>query len=207
MAFKMNPDFNLKDLPFDQYTRNYLIKELVSALKGNCKSSLKILDAGGRNGNLSSFLPDEEIHIIDIRSGSESNYVIGDVTKAPYKDNAFDITVSSDVYEHVPAGGRLKFVSELLRVSKNFVIIGAPFDSNDVRDAEIKTCCYFKKITGEPHPWLLEHIDNGLPSKEELENFIKDNNFGYLTIETNNVSNWFLMQLLIFYSSKYQRIH
>jgi O-antigen biosynthesis protein len=199
----MNSDFDLMNLPFDQYTRNYIIKKIIDSIRNNCNNSFKILDAGGRNGNLSSFLHDDEIHIIDIRPGTESNYVIGDVTKAPYKDSSFDIVVSSDVYEHVPASEREYFISELLRVSKNFVILGAPFDSKDVKDAEMKACNYFKKITGEPHPWLLEHIENGLPSNEKLENFLEDNDFSYLTIKTNNISNWFLMQLLIFYTSKY----
>lgn len=199
----MNSDFDLMNLPFDQYTRNYIIKKIIDSIRDNCNNSFKILDAGGRNGNLSSFLHDDEIHIIDIRPGTESNYVIGDVTKSPYKDSSFDIVVSSDVYEHVPASEREYFISELLRVSKNFVILGAPFDSKDVNDAEMKACNYFKKITGEPHPWLLEHIENGLPSSEKLENFLKKNEFRYLTIKTNNISNWFLMQLLIFYTSKY----
>ncbi|AKB33547.1 Glycosyl transferase, group 2 family protein [Methanosarcina siciliae HI350] len=200
----MNSDFDLTDLPFDLYTRNYIIKKIIDSVRNDCNNSFKILDAGGRNGNLSSFLNDDEIHIIDIRPGDENNYVIGDVTKAPYKDRSFDIVVSSDVYEHVSASERLNFISELLRVSKDFVILGAPFDSKDVKDAEVKACNYFKEITGEPHPWLLEHIENGLPSKDELENFLKDNDFGYLTIKTNNISNWFLMQLLIFYTSKYK---
>ena len=200
----MNSGIDLLNLPFDLYTRNYIIKKIIDSFRNNCNDSFKILDAGGRNGYLSSFLHNDEIHIIDIRSGNESNYVIGDVTKAPYKESSFDIVVSSDVYEHVPTSERLKFISELLRVSKNIVILGAPFDSKEVKDAEVKACNYFKEITGEPHPWLLEHIENGLPSKDDLENFLKENDFDYLTFKTNNISNWFLMQLFIFYTSKHK---
>ena len=123
---------DLLDLPFDLFTRNTLIREMVDSIKKNDKTTFKILDVGGREGNLSDFLSDDEIHILDIRSGEEGNYVLGDITNSPYRYDSFDVVISSDMYEHIPKNDRLNAVAEMLRISKNFVILGAPFDSKDV---------------------------------------------------------------------------
>jgi len=194
---------DLMDLPFDIFTRNSLIGKLVDSIKKNDKNTLRILDVGGRAGNLSDFLKDDELHILDIRTGEESNYVLGDVTNSPYRDDSFDVVISSDAYEHIPKNKRLDAIAEMLRISKNFIILGAPFDSKYVREAEIKACNYFNEIAGEPHPWLKEHINNGLPSSDDLEYFLGGNGFDFLALRTNNISNWLLMQLFMFYSSKY----
>ena len=199
----MNSNSDLVNLPFDLYIRNLLIKRLINSVRKNNNESLKILDVGGRAGKLCDFLPDDDMHILDIRSGEESNYVVGNVSHTPYKDASFDVVVSSDVYEHIPPEDRLNAVNEMLRISKNYVILGAPFYSKEVADAEIKACKYFYDIVGEPHPWLKEHIENGLPSKDELEEFLQSNGIEFLINETNNISNWLLFQLFIFYAYKY----
>ena len=94
-------------------------------------------------------------------------------------------------------------VSEMLRVSKNYIILGAPFFSEEAKEAEIKVNEFFRKLTGNDHQWLAEHIKNGLPSEKQLKDFLKINAFDYVAIETNNISNWVLMHLFIFYSNKY----
>jgi GT2 family glycosyltransferase/ubiquinone/menaquinone biosynthesis C-methylase UbiE len=200
---EMNSKFDLMELPFDLFTRNLLIKKLVGAIRENSGKPLKILDIGGRAGNLNLFLQDDDLHILDIRTGEECNYVVGDITGSPYKSDSFDVVVSSDVYEHIVPKDRLNVISEMLRIANNFVILGAPFDSKDVQDAEIKACNYYHGIVGESHPWLIEHIKNGLPSTKKLERFLEDNGFEFFTLESNNISNWLLMQLFIFYSYKY----
>jgi len=199
----MNSDLDLMNLPFDLFTRDFLIQKLINSIRKNNDESLKILDVGGRAGNLRDFLPNDEIYILDIRRGEESNYVIGDISHAPYKDFSFDVVVSSDVYEHIPNEDREKVVHEMLRISKNYIILGAPFESKEVADAEIKACNYFREIVGEPHPWLKEHIENGLPSQKKFEEFLQSTGVDFLTIKTNNVSNWLLFQLFIFYAYKY----
>ena len=199
----MNSESDIMELPFDLFTRNLLIKKLISAIRENGDKTLTILDVGGRAGNVDLFLPNDDLHILDIRRGEESNYVMGDIAEAPYKNNCFDVVVSSDVYEHIIPDERLNVISEMLRVANNYVILGAPFDSKDVQNAEIKACDYYTEIVGEPHPWLKEHIDNGLPSKKELEKFLEDNGFEFFNLTSNNISNWLLMQLFIFYSYKY----
>ncbi len=193
------------DLPFDLYTRNKIISDLINLLRKNNKC-LKILDIGGRSGHLMEFLQEyDDLYILDIRK-SESNekkYFVGDIISAPFKDHTFDVVVSSDLFEHISPENRESTLSEMQRISKNYVILGAPFYSEKAAEAEVKINDFFHKLTGNNHPWLFEHIKNGLPSGKKLEDFLKNNGFEYLTTETNNISNWLLMQLFIFYSYKY----
>jgi ubiquinone/menaquinone biosynthesis C-methylase UbiE len=193
------------DLPFDLYTRNRIISDLICLLRKN-KKRLKIIDIGGRSGYLEDFLQENDnLFILDILKSefNEKNYFVGDIISAPFKDRTFDVVVSSDLFEHISPENRENTLSEMLRISKNFVILGAPFYSEKSIEAEIKINEYFRKLTGNDHPWLSEHIKNGLPSGKKLEDFLKNKGFEYLTTETNNISNWLLMQLFIFYSYKY----
>jgi GT2 family glycosyltransferase len=198
----MISEINLTELEFDLYTRNILIKKMIESIR-NENTPFRILDVGGRAGKLKYFLPDDEIHILDIRKGEEIDYVLGNIKAAPYQSNSFDIVISSDVYEHIPENDRLDVISEMFRISSNYVILGAPFYSEAVNDAEINACNYYREIVGEPHPWLREHIENGLPSKDKLETFLKKSGFDFVKIGTNNISNWLLLQLYTFYAYKY----
>ncbi|RCV65570.1 Glycosyltransferase, partial [Methanophagales archaeon] len=206
-AMKESYDYKSRDekldLPFDLYTRNLLITKLVNHVRA--KEKVKILDVGGRGGLLKDFVKEYEYYILDILDSEqkEENYIIGDIRAAPLKNSSFDVVISSDLYEHIPAEDRVKTVSEMLRLSKNFVVLGAPFYSKAVEDAETEANKFFLKNTGEPHPWLKEHIKNGLPLMDELETHLIENGYEYHRLETNNISNWLLLQLFIFYAYTY----
>jgi len=191
------------DLPFDLYTRNILISKLVNSVRN--KSKLKILDVGGRGGQFKDFLKEDKYYILDLRESErkEENYIVGDIRDAPLKNSSFDVVISSDLYEHIPREDRLKTVSEMLRLSKNFIVLGAPFYSKEVEDAEIRVYDFFLKNAGEPHPWLKEHIENSLPLKDELEDFLIEKGYEFYILETNNISNWLLLQFFIFYAYNY----
>jgi len=199
----MEENMNKLELPFDLYTRNFLITKLVKAIKD--KDKLKILDVGGRGGQLKDFLKEDEYYILDILNSEEKeeNYIVGDIRDAPLRNSSFDIVISSDLYEHIPPRDRLRVISEMLRLSKNFVVLGAPFYSKEVEEAERRVYDFFLKVTGKPHPWLKEHIENGLPSKDELEAFLTKKGYEFCCRETNNISNWFLLQSFIFYAYAY----
>jgi ubiquinone/menaquinone biosynthesis C-methylase UbiE len=55
------------------------------------------------------------------------SYVIGDARKMKFKDNSFDVVHSNATIEHVGTNQmQLKFISECLRVSRQFVFITTP---------------------------------------------------------------------------------
>jgi GT2 family glycosyltransferase len=191
------------DIPFDLYTRNILISKWVNSVRK--KSKLKILDVGGRGGQLKDFLKEDKCYILDLRKSErkEENYIVGHIRDAPLKNSSFDVVISSDLYEHIPREDRLKTVSEMLRLSKNFIVLGAPFYSKEVEEAERRAYDFFLKNAGEPHPWLKEHIENGLPLRDELESFLIEKGYEFHILGTNNISNWLLLQFFIFYAYNY----
>jgi SAM-dependent methyltransferase len=53
---------------------------------------------------------------------------VADGCQLPFRDNAFDVAVSVDSLEHVPAGSRQAYVAEMTRVARTRVIIHCPAD-------------------------------------------------------------------------------
>jgi len=171
----------------------------------NDLKKVKILDVGGRNGRLGLFLDEGDEHtILDLREGDEPNLIVGDGTDmGMFADGEFDVVVSGDVYEHIVPEKRARFVQEAFRVSKDLVILAAPFDRPGVHEAEVMVNDYFKKQLGKDHEWLLEHIENGLPDEAELQQVISAAGYQHQILPSNDLDNWVLLQLLIFYSYSY----
>lgn len=188
-------------LPPDLYSRNYFISQGIKEYKKrNDLEKIKVLDIGGRNGRMELFLdPQDELLLLDIRKGPESNLIVGDATDLKeFSDGYFDVVVSGDVFEHVPPQKRECFLLESLRVAKGLVVHAAPFDDLGVRGAEIQANNFFRKINGNDHLWLKEHIENGLPKFEDLEKIVNSRGFRCDVIKSNNLSNWILLQYVIF---------
>ncbi len=90
--------------------------------------------------------------------------VQADGTRLPFADGTFDAVVSSDVLEHVVPAGRDGFLAELSRVSRDLVVVAAPFDTAGVAGCEDLARRYALFSAETPQPQLEEHRDNGLPS-------------------------------------------
>lgn len=194
----------LEDLPFDLFMRNFIITQIVDQIRNQKK--LKILDVGGRNGSL-KFENDDYV-ILDIRTidnDIEKNcYFQGNAKCIPFKDESFDIVISSDLYEHIPQQDRKIALDEMLRVSKKFIILGAPFYSPEIEKSEIILNDYYLKLNGEDHPWLKEHIEIGLPDIEEFESILLGKKCSFQKIGSNHLSIWFKILMLIIYASRHE---
>jgi GT2 family glycosyltransferase len=167
-------DWNdLLNMPFDQYQRYRFVAELIQQLKAGAQQ-LRILELGSNEQmNLGKFLSRDTIFYMDLvyrnlnRECKENNLlIVGDATFAPFRDSAFDVVVSLDVFEHVASDKRISFLSEMVRLSKGCCILGCPFNSEGVAPQERLMNEYFKELSGVDHPWLKEHIGNKLPELE-----------------------------------------
>lgn len=199
----MNNKSVIINLPSDLYSRNFIISEGIKEYKkAKGIERASILDVGGRKGKLDLFLdPEDSLSILDIRPGKEKNLVVGDATNMKnFSDGAFDFVVSGDVFEHISPKKREAFIQETLRVSKEMVVLAAPFDTKGVGEAEKKVNDFFKKIIGIDHEWLKEHIDNGLPKKEDLEKIISQSGYKFSLVKSNSLKNWILLQRAIFFA-------
>jgi len=104
-------------------------------------SGKKVLDAACGEGG-GSFLMSEkakEVIGVDLRGeaiqfaknnykGNNVDFIVGDVTKLPFKDNFFDVAVSFETVEHISENDQKKFLAELKRVvrSDGLLIISTP---------------------------------------------------------------------------------
>lgn len=198
----MNKQSNrgLLDLPFDQYSRQQIVQQIVNHCIRVKNERLKILDVGGYKGQTLEFFPNDEVVILDVFEIQEPHYVCGDGANMEFADSSFDLVCSFDVLEHIPKNKRTKFIEECNRVSKKGFFVAAPMDNDMgmVATTESYVDKIYSSIHHQHHPWLKEHSDNGLPKRKEIEATIGDNKLQFERFESNNLLSWFSMQGLIF---------
>lgn len=92
----------------------------------------------------------------------------GDVTKLPFGDGEFDVVVALDLLEHLPADLRPVALTELARVTQKRLVVGCPCGEPALRADRLLARYYAIQPRAMP-PWLVEHLDNGFPSAELLQ--------------------------------------
>lgn len=198
----------LLDYPFDLYQRTRDICEIVDIIAAKTgKEKLSILDVGGYRVDaedrgdllLREFLPQHDIISLDLIDSGIDGYVRGDGTNLPFKDNSFDIAVSSDVFEHVPSERRNAFVDNLTRVAASFVILGAPFYSEKNQLAEKLLFEYVRKVLHADQEQLKEHIENRLPDGDALNSFLDEKQLPFIQLKSGNLENWIMMMMVKHY--------
>lgn len=184
-----------REFGFDLYGRYAIIQDIINQ---NRKSNEKfrILDVGGRGNILSKFLPNDEVFYIDpFVESNDKNFIKGDGCDMLLDNESFDWVTSADVFEHILKDKRRDFLKENLRVAKIGVVLAAPFYSKEVEQAEINANENYKILSnGNDHLWLKEHIQNGLPTMEFIENFLNERKIQFQKIHNNRL---FLWQTLI----------
>lgn len=90
--------------------------------------------------------------------------VVGDVRELPFPDRSFDAVVALDLLEHVPPADRPRALSELRRVTRRRLVVGCP-TGRPALEADLRLA---ERLRRTPD-WLVEHLENGFPAREELE--------------------------------------
>lgn len=66
------------------------------------------------------------------------NIVVADASNIPFKDAEFDMVLAGDFIEHIEEGHFAKSVSEMIRVSKKYILINSPY--KDVVNWPVSLC-------------------------------------------------------------------
>lgn len=116
--------------PVNQALRNYPIVEFVKEIRKKRKG-LKILEVGSGASGITKFLK-VPVTGIDIEFHGKSSPYLKQVKhsaieKFPFRDNEFDIVISTDCYEHLPKGKRKITLEEMYRVSKKYIAFTSIF--------------------------------------------------------------------------------
>lgn len=127
----------------------------------------RLLDVGGYPGTFAreftTAYPRWQAITLDQPKENLPQYISASGAKIPFPDGSFDAVVSIDTFEHVPPQERDLFLAELCRVSSGITILCAPFHHDSVAAVEKLLDACHQKIFNVPHPWLHEHVQNGLP--------------------------------------------
>lgn len=181
---------------FDQYQRYKNAQIIINKMRKEGEKFTVLEVGANEHKNLEKFLPDDKIIYMDIHLSEErmkdEQYILGDATNMDFVDDSFDIIVALDVYEHIPEEKRRAFINEISRVSKIGFVICAPFDNENgaVGAAEKRMSEAYRVMYGIPHPWLIEHIENGLPSFANTEKLLKECNVNHIIFNHGDLTIW-----------------
>ncbi len=145
-----HPDAALRYLP------------IVDLIKKNNWENKKILEIGSGSYGITPYLK-KEITGIDFDFSEPETPLLKQVKgvgeKLPFKTNAFDLVILSDVLEHVKPKNRTSVLVEAIRVAKIAVLVGGPFGQVAfAHDRHLSTVLN--------HYFLKEHLLYGLPEVE-----------------------------------------
>ena len=183
----------------DQYRNSDKEQLRINSLMGLVPyNSRCALDVGARDGYLSKKLTDyfDTVTAVDLEIPKiEHKKVIsqkGDITHLDFLDSVFDLVLCAEVLEHIPTKNLVQACSELCRVTKNYLIIGVPYNQ-DLRFG--RTTCNSCKQKNPP--W--GHVNSfNLKNIEALFPLMKIEKIEYVgasKFKTNCIST-FLMDLV-----------
>lgn len=172
-----------RDIEFDQFQRFSAVAALLRPLLADGESPTRILEVGANVLNLLPvFLAPHAVNVVRADlcgvAGAGSNptmstpgsevLAIPPQGPLPAANEAFDFVVALEVLEHIPPGARAYWLGEWARTARRAIVLTVPDGAPAVRRTEELARRYHESAFHEPHPWLAEHLDCGLPTQEEL---------------------------------------
>lgn len=186
------------ELPFDQYQRYRLVSDVLAAVRAPGER-LRILDVGGRTALLRTFLGEDDVELVDVEPSDAPGLVLGDGSRLPFRDRAFDAVVTFDTLEHVPPARRDDFVRECRRVARRWVVIAGPYSSPEVERAERLLREFLAAKLHERHRYLEEHHEHGLPDRARVEESLRELGGRVLSLGHGNLERWLPLMGLALY--------
>ncbi|MGH9207812.1 MAG: class I SAM-dependent methyltransferase, partial [Acidimicrobiales bacterium] len=156
-------------MSFDRYSRYGAVQRLLRANLG--QGHLKVLEVGDSAGYLQQFDGEVSVVCTDLSMSqdplADTIRTVADGGSLPFGSGAFDAVTAVDVFEHVPAAARQDFLKELIRVTRDILVLAAPFNTPGVWGAETFVRHYAFMAMGKPQDQLEEHRAAGLPDLAE----------------------------------------
>jgi hypothetical protein len=171
----------------------FRLTSLASELTARSKEkNFSVLDVGGGEGMLASFIPDASYCLVD----SSTNGISG--INLPFSDGAFDYVVSCHVLEHIPVGDRNAFLDQLLAKSRLGVILLNPFFIEGTYEKE--RLQLFIDITGAQ--WAKEHLECDLPKIEDIKSFAKQRGLTFSAKPNGTLTTGIAIEFMNYFADK-----
>lgn len=188
----------LARIPFDMYQRYDHVRAATARLG---TAPRRVLDVGGVMGGahghfatLADFFPGDRTTSVDVRVADHPDHRAVTEPPLPFADASFDLVLCQDVLEHVPADGRPVLLDELRRVSARFVVVGAPFATPGVRDADAVLFALVEARHGYVHDFLREHLTHGHPDLAATVAHFEAAGASVVVLPNGYLPYWSLMQ-------------
>jgi len=168
---------NIKNIVLRDYSTDTALRYLpaVDILKKIKNEQNKILEVGSGDLGITPYYK-KNITGLDVEYDNRRNGLLKKIKFNgkifPFKDNEFDVTISVDNIEHLPASAREFFLKEILRVTKKEIILIAPCGKFSY-EHDIKLYDFFYNIHKKRDKFLEDHKQNGLPEADDLIAMIK----------------------------------
>jgi hypothetical protein len=121
-----------------------------------------------------------------INKNKKMKQILAKANKIPIKTSSIDLVFSLDTFEHIEKKEREKSLNEILRIAKEFVIIGFPCGKNyiEIDNMINKLYCIFNK---KPPLWLEEHLKIDYNEEFFMDEILKRKGFDFYSIKNENV--------------------
>jgi hypothetical protein len=194
----------LTQLPFDQFGRYRMAQQAADAAAGALsRERLRVLDVGGFFRDYTGaprlpaplFLARHDVTVLDRPDAELPGYVRGDGNDLDFGDASFDLVITCDTLEHIPADSRARFIGELLRVARYGVALICPMADERVVLAERILAAYVRAEFDLEQPQLAEHSAFGLPDLPAVEGLFRDAGCATRAYPSGDVFAWLPMML------------
>lgn len=98
--------------------------------------------------------------------------VAGSVIETPLRTGSCAAVISVDMLEHVPAELRRSAVDEMVRITRSTLVVAVPAGERSVQHDRAMAEA-FRARRGVDHQFFLEHVEEGLPSIEEIREIVQ----------------------------------
>ena len=150
-------------------------REVIDLIRPLYRPGIEILEVGSGAGGVTDFLQtavtgvDTAFERTADRATPHLTRVEARAEALPFADATFDVVLCVEMLEHIPGPQREAVLSELLRVGRpgGRAVITFPADAAAGRlDRTLND--RYRRRHGADHPWVVEHIREGVPATEDV---------------------------------------
>lgn len=144
------------------------------------RPGLDMLEVGSGSGGATEFL-DHPLTGVDTAFGRTRELasrlleaVPAPATELPFPTAAFDVVLCLEMLEHLPRDERHAAVAEMMRVLRpggRLVLTFPVGPTAEQLDCWLNDC--YRRKRGRDHPWVIEHIERGLPSERDVQSLVE----------------------------------